>query len=418
MRWPFFVLAASIGLAQTLPFPAQTNEQQQDLQRAVNEAGASSIDLTRVLEAFLKKYPNATQIKEIERALAKAAIDNKDDRRTILYGELVLSSTPDDMLVLDRVARAELAAGGKDNAQKAFSHAQRFQELVEKLPESSGIGAAKRVEERDRGIARALLYQARAQSAFGDFKDASKLAALSFSTYPCEESAREWGGALDSAGYDEQAVMHFADALMIPDIRAQDADRALDRKRLGEIYRKKHPSEKGLGEAILEAYDRTTSLIGERQKRLGALDPNANATDPMGFTLTALDGQKLLLGSLKGKVVILDFWATWCGPCRVQHPMYDQVKDHFKDRGDVVLLSIDTDEDHSNVAGFLDQQKWSKASVYFEDGLQKLLQVGDIPTTIVFDKQGRLVSRMNGFLPDSFVPQLTERIQSALTEAP
>ena len=83
-----------------------------------------------------------------------------------------------------------------------------------------------------------------------------------------------------------------------------------------------------------------------------------------------------------------------------------------------MLLSIDTDEDHSNVAGFLDQQKWSKASVYFEDGLQKLLQVGDIPTTIVFDKQGRLVSRMNGFLPDSFVPQLTERIQSALTEAP
>ena len=63
-------------------------------------------------------------------------------------------------------------------------------------------------------------------------------------------------------------------------------------------------------------------------------------------------------------------------------------------------------------------ERWSKASVYFEDGLQKLLQVGDIPTTIVFDKQGRLVSRMNGFLPDSFVPQLTERIQSALTEAP
>jgi thioredoxin-related protein len=98
--------------------------------------------------------------------------------------------------------------------------------------------------------------------------------------------------------------------------------------------------------------------------------------------------------------------------------MYEKVKERFKDRDDVLLLSIDTDEDHGNVAQFLDQQKWSKANVYFEDGLQKLLQVNDIPTTIIFDKQGRLASRMNGFLPDRFVEQLSERIQSALAEAP
>jgi thiol-disulfide isomerase/thioredoxin len=419
MRVLLFIAAAAIGCSQTPPAPiAQNNDQQQDLQRAVNEAGASSIDLTRVLEEFLRKYPNATQLKDIERALAKAAIDNKDDRRTALYGERVLASSPDDMLMLDRVAHAELTLGGKDNAEKAFAHARRFQELVEKLPEPNGAGAAKRTEERDRGIARALLYQSRAKSALGDFNEASKLAALSFARYACEESAREWGGALDSAGYYEQAVMHFADALMIPDLRALDSDRALDRKRLGESYRKKHDSEKGLGEAILEAYDRTAALVEARLNRLNALDPNANVTDPMGFTIGGLDGQKLKLGSLKGKVVILDFWATWCGPCRVQHPMYDQVQEKFKDRGDVVLLSIDTDDDHSIVAGFLDQQKWPKTRVYFEDGLQKLLQVSDIPTTIVFDKQGRVASRMNGFLPDRFVEQLSARIQSALTETP
>jgi thiol-disulfide isomerase/thioredoxin len=421
MKFSMFLMAAAVGFSQTPPPPPQAppnNEQQQDLQRAVNEAGASSIDLTRVLEQFLKKYPNATQLKEIERALAKAAIDNKDDRRLVQYGERVLDSTPDDMLVLDRVARAELTLGGKENAEKALAHARHFQEIVEKLPESAGLGAAKRVEERDRGVARALLYQSRAQSALRDFNEASKLAALSFSKYPCEESAREWGTALDSAGYDQQAVMHFADALMIPDVRALDSDRAIDRKRLGEIYRKKHDSDKGLGDVVLEAYDRTAALVEERQKRLNALDPNANVTDPMGFTISALDGQKLKLDSLKGKVVILDFWATWCGPCRVQHPMYDQVQEKFKDRGDVVLLSIDTDEDHSIVSGFLDQQKWPKARVYFEDGLQKLLQVSDIPTTIVFDKQGRLASRMNGFLPDRFVEQLSQRIQSAISEAP
>jgi thiol-disulfide isomerase/thioredoxin len=425
MRFLTFLLGAGMGLAQAPPpptvtpqLPPQPTEQQQDLQRAVNDSNGSAIDLTRTLEEFLKKYPQATQLKEIERALAKAAIDTKDDRRTIQYGERVLVTTPDDMLVLDRVARAELTVGGKENAAKAFAHAHRFEELVEKLPDSTGIGAAKRLEERDRGIARAMLYQSRAKSALGDFNEASKLAALSYSKYPCEESAREWGTALDSAGYSEQAIFHFADALMIPDPRALDADRAVDRKRLGEIYRKKHDSEKGLGEAILEAYDRTSALIETRQKSLTALDPNANATDPMGFTISGLDGQKLKLASLKGKVVILDFWATWCGPCRIQHPMYDQVQERFKDKGDVVLLSIDTDEDHSIVAGFLDQQKWTKERVYFEDGLQKLLLVSDIPTTIVFDKQGRVSSRMNGFLPDRFVEQLSERIQSARTETP
>ena len=145
-------------------------------------------------------------MKEIERALAKAAIDNKDDRRTVQYGERVLASTPDDMLVLDRVARAQIAFGGKENAAKALAHARRFQEIVEKLPEATGLGAAKMREERDRGIARALLYQSRAQFLLGDFNEASKLAAQSFSKYPCEESAREWGAALASLGFDEQAA--------------------------------------------------------------------------------------------------------------------------------------------------------------------------------------------------------------------
>jgi len=68
------------------------------------------------------------------------------------------------------------------------------------------------------------------------------------------------------------------------------------------------------------------------------------------------------------------------------------------------------------VAPFLDQQKWSK-TVYFDDGLQRLLQVTAIPTTVLFDKQGRVASRMNGYLPDKFVDQLTERIQYALSDS-
>ncbi len=88
-------------------------------------------------------------------------------------------------------------------------------------------------------------------------------------------------------------------------------------------------------------------------------------TDPMNFTLTALDGGKLDLKSLRGKVVIFDFWATWCVPCRAQHPLYEELKKRFHERDDVVFLSVDTDEDHELVAPFLESQHWSGSNVYF-----------------------------------------------------
>ena len=64
----------------------------------------------------------------------------------------------------------------------------------------------------------------------------------------------------------------------------------------------------------------------------------------------------------------------------------------------MVFLAIDTDEDHSLVKPFLEAQKWTQ-KVYFDDGLQSLLQVSSIPTTIIFGKKGDVVTRMIGYLP-------------------
>ena len=72
----------------------------------------------------------------------------------------------------------------------------------------------------------------------------------------------------------------------------------------------------------------------------------------------------------------------------------------------MVFLAINTDEDTSAVQPFLESNKWATNTVYFEDGLSNLLKVGSIPTTIIFDKQGQLFSRMNGFVPERFVDQL------------
>jgi thiol-disulfide isomerase/thioredoxin len=247
--------------------------------------------------------------------------------------------------------------------------------------------------------------------------EARKKAQLAYIAYADEQSAREWSDALQRLGDDQQAIARLADAFAIPDPRASGENRALDRKQLGEMYRKLHNgSEAGLGDEILAAYDRTSADIEKRRAQLRLLDPNTGLTDAMKFTLRALDGgQKLEMASLKGKVLILDFWATWCVPCRAQHPLYDQVKKRFQDRGDVMFLSINAAEDRDLISHFLDEQKWSR-TVYLDSGLVRLWSVNSIPATIVIDKQGQMASRMNGFVPDSFVEQLAKRVEVLLVD--
>ena len=182
---------------------------------------------------------------------------------------------------------------------------------------------------------------------------------------------------------------------------------------MGELYRQAKGSDAGLGDLVLEAYDRNVALIHTRELRMRATDPNARLTDPMEFTLSGVDGNKLSMAGLKGKVVVFDFWATWCGPCRVQHLLYEQVKLRFRENPNVVFLSVDVDEDRGLVKPFLADVKWT-GPVYFEDGLSRALKVTSIPTTLVIDRNGKIFSRMNGFLPERFVQMVSDRIQDAL----
>ncbi len=223
---------------------------------------------------------------------------------------------------------------------------------------------------------------------------------------------------MSRSGKDSEALEAYADAFTLADPRNTAADRAKDRARLGELYRKTHDSETGLGDLVLKSYDRTAELTARRAAMQKDLDPNSQANDLMQFTLSSLGGDKLPLASLKGKVVVMDFWATWCGPCRVQHPLIEKVKERFANNPDVVFLSVNTDEDVSLVKPFVASQRWEDR-IYFEGGLSEFLRVSSIPTTIIVDKDGKVVNRMNGFLPERFVEMLSARITDALgSQAP
>jgi len=406
------LLSAIAALAQqTQP----STEEQQDLMRAVNE-GTSPLDLIRALEAHLAKYPNTTQRADVERTLAKAAIESNDVPRIAKYGESAVATSADDFQLLDRLAYAFLTLGGEENAGKAYKYARKFEDLVDKMPIATGRDASHQQDQQERAIGQALIYQARARTIQKDAPDALRLVARAFSAYPSEETAREWAEVLIRSGQPADAIEHLAEAFVIPDSYATDEKRQGDRLLLGELYAKQHGSEKGLGDLILAAYDRVSTTVETRRKKLLALDPNSSLADPMEFTVTSLDGKKLQLSSLKGKLLILDFWATWCVPCRVQHPLYETLRERFGARGDVAFLEMNSDDDRTVVEPFLTAEKWPK-TVYFEDGLARLLNVMNIPTTIVIDKSGRIASRMDGFDPSTFLDQMTERIQTMLADS-
>lgn len=409
----FLLLAACFG--QNDP---QSADEERELSMALAEAGSSPIEFIRALEKHLAQHPDSPRRPEMERALVKAAIENKDERRIILYGERVLARESEDLQVLDRVTRALLSSEARDPAERALKYARRYEELVGEMRKQSPPGrvsAGQWQEDLDRGASRALVMQARATGNLGRMEEAVALARKASEAFPGSEPAREIARWLSRSGKDEEALPYLADAFSISDPRNTEADRIKDRARLGELYRKLRGSEKGLGDVVLEAYDRTTALLAQRKLRLQAADPNAQLTRITDFTLSGLRGEKLRLATLKGKTIVFDFWATWCGPCRAQHPLYEEVKQRFRDSDDVMFLSVNTDEDRELVEPFVKANKWDQ-TIYFEDGLARTLQIASIPTTIIVDKRGEVFSRLNGYVPHRFVDMLAERIREARKE--
>jgi peroxiredoxin len=110
------------------------------------------------------------------------------------------------------------------------------------------------------------------------------------------------------------------------------------------------------------------------------------------FTLTELSGKTWTLKEQRGKVVVLNFWATWCPPCRKEMPDLEALYQQFKDQG-LVILAI-SDEDAGKVQPFVAQQKVTYP-ILLDPGrkVNELFQIEGIPKTFVYDRNGKLVAQ-------------------------
>ena len=131
------------------------------------------------------------------------------------------------------------------------------------------------------------------------------------------------------------------------------------------------------------------------------------------FALTALDGSPVQLADLKGKVVVINFWATWCGPCKEEMPALGRLRQQL-DPDRFALLTITTDLQREGIAQFLANMKVQVPVLFDEDqDVSHAYLVRALPTTVFIDPQGTLIGRAVG-PRDWDAPHAVRAVQSLM----
>jgi len=134
---------------------------------------------------------------------------------------------------------------------------------------------------------------------------------------------------------------------------------------------------------------------GHFMDALGIIEPRERVQAP-DFTLKDLNGSKVRLRDYRGKIVFLNFWATWCPPCREEMPSMDKVYNEFRNK-DFVMLAINLQENAGRVKAFKERFRLNFPILLDSDGEVGLdYAVRSIPTSYLVDREGYLIGRALG----------------------
>uniref|UniRef100_F4C770 Redoxin domain protein n=1 Tax=Sphingobacterium sp. (strain 21) TaxID=743722 RepID=F4C770_SPHS2 len=154
-----------------------------------------------------------------------------------------------------------------------------------------------------------------------------------------------------------------------------------------------------------------TGLFNASMDKKDAGTANQANTD---FDFTDEKGNVQNTASLRGKVVFINFWASWCPPCRAEFPSIETLYAKFKDNPNIFFLTINEDSDPATGKAYLDKEGFSIPMYRSNGNVPSKIYSGALPTTIVLDKHGEIRFHHTGFAnyaADKFVKQI-EKLSS------
>ena len=400
-----------------VPNPAQKQAQQQEpterqeLQKAIEAAANDRAALVRNLEAFLKKYPESSQRPQIYRAIVESSLQLRDFPRALEYSERLVSLNPDDISNTVLTIQLLNRYGDVPGYRRAVFYCSRVLEYVDHTPQtekSPRVSVEEWEQSKKKDKSSLLLVRGDLYQKLNDNANAQKDFEASYALIP-NAAAAERLGALAERNKDlNVAIQEYARAFALTDNTTGASSRAELRKKVGNVWRLAHGSEDGLGDYLLRTFDTVTATTAPAKTAR-----NQGAKEPYDFVLRRVsDGSAVHLSDAKGKIVVLSFWATWCGPCRELEPFFERVAARYSSKPDIVFYALNCDDDESLVAPFLAEEK-PKTPALFADGLERLLAVDSFPTTVILDRTGKIAFRASGFDPDDFEKSLGDAIDRA-----
>jgi thiol-disulfide isomerase/thioredoxin len=397
--------------AAAKPGAASKATPEEELQQTIDAAGGDRAALVRNLENYLKKYPQSSARPQIYRALVEADLQLQDNVHASEYAERIVALAPEDMSI--KLLAIQLLERNGDEAalKRATTYATSVLDYIQRdAPEkrSQRVSLQEWETEHHRDQISLLVLRGRLYFKLKDNDSAKRDFAASYAILPNAAAAEKLGEIAEMKRDSGEAAKEYARAFALADDSKGTPHRRELREKLGNVWRQSHGSEAGLGDFLLAAIDEVSKATAPVVARR-----NAAAESPFDFTLRTVNGgAPFPLQPLKGKVVVLNFWATWCGPCRALAPLLEHVHSQFQSDANVQFLSANCDEDESLAAPYLAEEK-PKITSYFADGLDRLLAVTSLPTVVVLDRDGKIVYRSEGFLESGFESELGDAIRKA-----
>ena len=326
------------------------------------DQGAAPGEKIAWLESLLAEKPKPEIKQVIDERLLRAAAEARDKNAVVKYGETLLALAPGDTAVRAEVALA--LADGRTDLPKALRYARR------------AVATTAEFQPAQRPIN----------------TDDSQFRAAFTETKQHENYQRQRALALEALGWALHQTGDYrrAESALRESVELRWSESNLSR--LSENLLKQGRAE----EAQKMAAEAKKIFVESITRRF-------TSTPAKDFTIEGIDGRTYKLSALKGKAILVNFWATWCAPCRAELPLLNKAYERYKDQGfEVLAVSVDDKPFRHMVAPFARQNRMSFPVVFADEGHQ-LYNISSYPTSIFVDRQGNVRYQQRGAFTDDRV---------------